>query len=237
MKLNPNFDKTYEPTSLNDIVFTYKQQSAELSDHINGSSGFPSNGINGILLVGGTGSGKSTLARLLPNWIEIERGGEEAVPKFCNITTASNSGVDLLDQIERQVQLIPFSQMFHYIVLDEVDLMSSLAMGKLKSVMNIAFGNSIFIMTTNNVGKIAPPVVDRCHVFYLDHAPSAGWLPLFNRILNDHGITHVTREEMLEKIDMCNGSGRKVIESAKKIIRNYGEEASLPQFYMTANVV
>lgn len=236
MELNPNFDATYEPKSLNDIVFTQRQQRNHLHDDVTGRNSFPGSGKNGILLVGDTGSGKSTLAKLLPKWIEVARGGDEVFPTYHQITS-SNNGVALLERIERQVMMIPLSQKFHYIVLDEVDLLSTAAMDKLKSVMNIAYTSCIWIMTTNDYGRISVPVVNRCHTYFLNHAPSIEWLPLFRRILSDHDITDISEVEMLEKIDMCNGSGRTVIDTAKRIILDRTEAEMQPTFHLTANVV
>jgi replication-associated recombination protein RarA len=236
MNLNPNFGSTYAPTTLNDIVFTQHQQRNHLRDVVTDRNPFPDNGKNGILLVGDTGSGKSTLANLLPSWIEIARGGEEAYPIYHQITS-SNGGVALLEKIENRVQLVTIGQEFHYIVLDEVDLLSTTAMDKLKSVMNIAYKSCIWIMTTNDYGRISAPVVNRCHTYFLNHAPSTGWLPLFNRILSDHGITDISETEMLERIDMCNGSGRDVIEAAKRIILDREEEVFPPAIKLTLNVV
>lgn len=236
MKLNPNFGTTYAPTTLNDIVFTQHQQRNYLHDVVTGRNPFPDNGKNGILLVGDTGSGKSTLAKLLPNLIEVARGGEEACPIYHQITS-SNGGVALLEKIENRVQLVTIGQEFHYIVLDEVDLLSTTAMDKLKSVMNIAYKSCIWIMTTNDYGRISAPVVNRCHTYFLNHAPSTQWLPLFSRILSDHEITDISEAEMLEQIDMCNGSGRDVIEAAKRIILDRPEAFMQLEYRLTANVV
>jgi DNA polymerase III delta prime subunit len=236
MELNPNFDTTYEPKTLNDIVFTQHQQRNHLRDVVTGRNPFPGSGKNGILLVGDTGSGKSTLAKLLPDWIEVARGGEEAYFTSHQITS-SNGGVALLDKIENQVQLVTIGQEFHYIVLDEVDLLSTTAMDKLKSVMNIAHKSCIWIMTTNDYGRISGPVVNRCHTYFLNHAPSIQWLPLFNRILSDHGITDISETEMLERIDMCNGSGRDVIEAAKQIILDREGDVFPPAIKLSLNVV
>ena len=236
MELLRNFDARYEPKSLDDIVFTKGKQRNHLRDDVSGRSGMPDSGINGILLVGNTGSGKSTLARLLPNWIEVARGGEEAHPTIHQITS-SNSGVALLENLERQVSLVTYCQKFHYIVLDEVDLLSTAAMDKLKSVMNIGYKSCIWIMTTNDFGRISKPVVSRCHTYFLNHAPSSEWLPLYRRILSDHGITDISVKGMLEQIDLCNGCGRSVIDAAKRIILDRDEEASNQVVNLTTNVV
>lgn len=236
MELNPNFDSTYEPKSLSDIVFTQSKQRSHLRDAVSGRSGFPDSGKNGILLVGNTGSGKSTLAKLLPDWIEVARGGDEAYFTPHQITS-SNGGVALLEKIEQQAQLVPIGQKFHYIVLDEVDLLSTAAMDKLKSTMNIARKSCIWIMTTNDYERISPPVVNRCHTFFLNHAPSSEWLPLFKRILSDHGITDISEGDMLEQIDTCNGSGRTVIDVAKRIILDRDENVCNPEINFTINVV
>jgi DNA polymerase III delta prime subunit len=236
MELNKNFDATYAPKTLDDIAFTHNEEKHDLQNHITGRSGFPSSGKNGILLVGDTGSGKSTLAKMLPDLFENARGGSDADYNYLQITTGANSGVKLLGAIENQVALVSF-QHFHYIILDEVDLMSPTAREKLKSVMNRAFKNVIYIMTTNDKNKVLKPVVNRCHVIMLDHAPASAWLPLFRRILHDHGITHIDNATMLKKIDQCDGSGRDVIESAKKIILRHDEGMPIDAFTATSAVV
>ncbi len=237
MELNKNFDATYEPKSLNDIAFNYAKDRSKLGDLVTGRSGFPGGGRNGILLVGDTGSGKSTLAKLLPNWIEQARGGVEAIPSYHQIGAEKDNGVQLISLVRNIASLVPLQQQFNYIVLDEVDLLSWQAMADLKSCMNVAFGSSVFILTTNNIEKVDTAVVDRCHVFYLDHAPNAAWLPLYKRILSDHGITNVTEKTMLDNIDMCNGSARNVIESAKQLILDYNESSQTKSMQFSANVV
>lgn len=237
MELNENFDATYAPKTLDDIAFTYKQDKLELQECVTGRSGFPGNGINGILLAGDTGSGKSTLAKMLPDLIENARGGSSPIYRYKQITTSATGGVELIEHIENQISLNSFPQLFHYIILDEVDLLSTAAIERLKSASNIGFGNTIFIMTTNKVQKIPTPVIDRCKEIYLNHAPASAWLPLYRRILFDHGITHIDTESMLEKIDQCNGSGRRVIESAKKIILRHDEVLPIDAFTATTVVV
>ncbi len=237
MELNKNFHSAYFPKSLDDIAFTYRSDKSILHNCITGRSGFPGNGINGILLVGNTGSGKSTLAQLLPDLFEKARVDGEASMSYHQITAGSNNGVELIGKIENIASLYPWQQLFNYIVLDEVDLLTTQAMSRLKSAMNIGFGFSIFIMTTNDLAKVDAAVVNRCHVIYLNHAPSSAWLPLYRRILDDHCIPKLSTHTMLTKIDMCNGSGRDVIESAKNVILDYKEPQFIPSIDLTVNVV
>ena len=68
-------------------------------------------------------------------------------------------------------------------------------------------------------------------------SPASAWLPLFRRILHDHGITHIDNATMLKKIDQCGGSGRDVIESAKKIILRHDEGMPIDAFTATSAVV
>jgi hypothetical protein len=92
-------------------------------------------------------------------------------------------------------------------------------------------------MTTNDFGRISKPVVSRCHTYFLNHAPSSEWLLLYRRILSDHGITDIGVQEMLEQIDLCNGSGRSVIDAAKRIILDREEDAFSSDTKLTTNVV
>lgn len=239
MELKKNFNNAYLPKSLDDIAFTYKADKSVLQNCVTGRNGFPCCGKNGILLVGDTGSGKSTLAKLLPDLFEQARTNGRwinASPSYHQISTGSN-GVELIELIETNAGLNPLGDQFNYIILDEVDLLTPQAMSRLKSVMNIAFGSSIFIMTTNALAKVDKAVANRCNVIYLNHAPSTAWLPLYMRILSEHGITNISTETILNKIDMCNGSGRDVIESAVKVILDYDEGTESPVITLSTNVV
>ena len=62
-------------------------------------------------------------------------------------------------------------------------------------------------------------------------APSSAWLPKFKKILAEYGVTSVTDEDALKIIDLCNGSARQILNSARALIikhyRKNGQEMKL----------
>ena len=78
--------------------------------------------------------------------------------------------------------------------------------------------NSIFILTTNNLGEIDGGVIDRCELIEFNAANDADWLPKVHGILVDYGITGVKDKLLLDMIEPCEGSARKIMGATKKLI-------------------
>ena len=84
----------YTPKTPEDIVFACDATRDLVLDLISGKTAFPAYGRNGIILYGTYGTGKSTLAAMLPDAIEMQRGGTKADARIEKVT-ASNNGADL----------------------------------------------------------------------------------------------------------------------------------------------
>ena len=92
-----DFDSKYEPKTLNDIVFHTAQARHKMENLTNGSFGFPSTGVNGILLHGTYGTGKSALAKILPQVFEVNNGGEDAYVTYVNVAQGGDNGAKIID--------------------------------------------------------------------------------------------------------------------------------------------
>ena len=213
-----DFDSKYEPKTLNHIVFHTAQARHKMESLTNGAFGFPLTGVNGILLYGTYGTGKSALAKILPQVIEVNNGGEFAHVTYVNVAQGGDNGAAVIERIIKQAQLVPFGNAYHYFVLDEVDNLRNDSMSSLKVAMNTNPANCVFILTTNNLSKVEGGVINRCVVGEFNAASSADWLPKVRRILADYGITGIEDKLLLNIIDPCEGSARKILMAIRMLI-------------------
>ena len=145
--------------------------------------------------------------------IEKRFSSREVLVRFESIQSGNN-GANIMAAIDHQTDLRAFAS-HHYIVLDEIDLLSPTAMSVLKSVMNKP--ETIFIMTTNNLNAVDPGVIDRSILIDFNAAPAEAWLPKVRQVLAVHNITVANDQILLPIIEAGNGSARKIMNGAAEL--------------------
>lgn len=130
--INPD---DFAPRTLEDMVISDADSKTKLNDIVTGSVPFPAFGKCGILLFGAWGTGKTTLARMLPDLMEANRGGANALSSFHACAQGGN-GTTLMSKITNQAQLVSFNHSgLHHFVLDEVDNLTVAAQQSLKAII------------------------------------------------------------------------------------------------------
>ena len=203
----------FEPKTIYDFVYASEEMREKIEAIVNGNISFPVAGVNGIILHGVWGTGKTTLAKILPDAIEKKFSSRETYYRYESIQSGNN-GANIMVSIDHQTDIIPYAS-YHYIVLDEIDLLSSTAMSVLKSVMNKI--NTIFIMTTNNLNAVDPGVIDRSILIDFNAAPAEAWLPKVRQVLAAHNISVANDQILLPIIQAGKGSARKIMNGAAEL--------------------
>jgi DNA polymerase III delta prime subunit len=208
----------YVPTSLNDIIFGNPESKLRIYDIVTGAETLPASGKSGILLYGTWGTGKTTMATMLPDAIEKGRTQEELTMSADLIRCQQGfNGPQVIDLISKVLDKNSLNASgLHYIIIDEVDLLTKSAQESLKSAMNT--GRSIFILTTNYIADLDRGLLDRCVLVEMNAAQSEQLLPLAHRIAADYGIT-VADEELLPTIKAANGSFRNITHNVERLLR------------------
>ena len=208
----------YEPKTLNDIIFGNPESKLRIYDIVTGAEPLPASGKSGIVLYGAWGTGKTTVATMLPDAIEKGRTQEELVISADLIRCQQGfNGPQVIDLISRILDKNSLNASgLHYIIIDEVDLLTKSAQESLKSAMNT--NRCIFILTTNYIAELDRGLLDRCVLVEMNAAKNEQLLPLAHQIAAKEGI-ELTDEELLPTIKAANGSFRNFTHNVERLVR------------------
>jgi DNA polymerase III delta prime subunit len=236
MNIYPNnFSSPFKPNSLNDFVISDEASRKQLDAIVSGRMPFPLFGKNCICLWGMNGSGKSTLALMLPQFLEAtakligssrNKGFFESENywKLTECALGSNNLSTLSELNERSKSMTAMSPSgWHYEILDEVDLLTPMAMASLKTT--ITFANStIFIITTNNPSKLDMGVRDRSILVEMNQPKPEDSVPLAIRFLQKMGLTgnEVPTTTLLQIAKASRGSIREFGTAVATLGLSYG---------------
>ncbi len=209
------------PTMPDDFVLMAHTKD-KLHAVLNGMINFPANGVSGLVLYGIYGTGKTTMANLLPGWIEtakttkflahnpVGRLVDQTNPYFTFQACAQGqNGASVIGNIQNSTSLISLNDSdLHYVILDEVDILTTAAISSMKSIMNRQ--NVVFILTTNNLNKIDKGVMNRSILLDMNAAPTNDWVTKITSIYQLSGMTAPSPSKIAGVIAAGNGSARSI---------------------------
>lgn len=207
-----------KPKTPNDFIYGNNESHLRVDDVISGAQPLPCAGKSGVLLYGAYGTGKTSLANMLPNAIEVGTTGDILVMPAHYIGCRQGlNGVQVSQTIDKilSTQSLNASGK-HYIIIDEVDVLTNQAQESLKSSLNTTRG--VFVLTTNSVSKLDKGLLDRCVLVEMNAADPEAYLPLAHKITAAHDVV-LNDEELILTIKGANGSLRNVINNVARQAR------------------
>ena len=216
-----NSVKVLPPTCLNDFAL-HQTSRYKIESILDGTMSFPDNGVNGIILHGLYGTGKTTMANLLPGLIETSKADPVAhslPPGDIVDTMGPNShyhpcvqgqnGVSLINSIQNSTSFVPWNASgLHYVILDEVDLLTDAAKASFKALMN--YTHVVFIMTTNHLNQVDPGVQNRSVLIDMNVPPASHWRPILRRIYTQSGLVPPADATLDQVVVAGRGSARSI---------------------------
>ena len=210
-----------QPTCLNDFALLPTSRH-KLESLLDGTLSFPDHGVCGIIFYGLYGTGKTTIAKLLPGLLETAKTDPtvSALPPG-NITDTKDpiasyhpcmqgqNGVTLINQIQSMTSFVASNESnLHYVILDEVDLLTDAAKASFKALMNRTY--VVFLMTTNNLNDIDMGVQNRSLLIDMNVPPPTHWRPLLRRVYTDSGLTAPADSVLDQVVQAGRGSARSI---------------------------
>ena len=179
----------YRPKTVNDYVWENEDIRRKFEEWID--RGVTDN----LILYGPQGTGKTSLARILMYEIGVDPADYLVIP------ASKHRGIDVVrDQIEPFIRSGGFSAPVKYVLLEEASGLTPDAQDSLKEDMEEYQSTVRWIMTTNHITKIIPPLKDRCTCFSFERPNEDAFLDKLIYILEQEGVDYGYSDEVIDEV-------------------------------------
>ena len=190
------------------------------------------------LFTGPRGVGKTSLARIFSKSLNCLNGGPTITPcnecTNCNEITdgtsadvleidgASNTGVDDIRDLQKELMYSPSNSNFKIYIIDEVHMLSKNAFNALLKTLEEPPEKVIFIFATTEPHKVLPTIISRCQRFDFRRIPIPSILERLETICEIEKVK-VDKEALFIIAKKADGSMRDSLSLLDQVLA-YGKE-------------
>ncbi len=193
------------------------------------------------LFTGPRGVGKTSMARIFSKSLNCLENGPTTTPcnscQNCNEITqgnssdvieidgASNTGVDDIRDLQKELMYSPSNSSYKIYIIDEVHMLSKSAFNALLKTLEEPPENVIFIFATTEPNKVLPTIISRCQRFDFKRIPVHSIIKRLEDICEKENI-EADKEALFLIAKKADGSMRDA-QSLMDQIMAYGKEKIL----------
>lgn len=196
-----------------------------------------------FLFTGPRGVGKTSLARIFAkslncvegptinpcnvchNCVEITSGVSNDV---IEIDGASNTGVDDIRELQRELLYAPSQSKSKIYIIDEVHMLSKNAFNALLKTLEEPPENVIFVFATTEPHKVIPTIVSRCQRFDFKRIPVDAIVQRLREVLDKENIS-IDNESLYLIAGKADGGMRDALSMMDQVLSYCAQEVRIEQ--------